>query len=167
MPTRSGRHYATTEGAFGRVENGRIDKTWPRYKPAGPISKRNATAKGFRNRRNKCYRLAVLQCLLHTPLFYNYLCRLDDCVGDDGEDCVFCAFRDLAVEYWTNDDERRRNHAVRRFDFALKEHSRRFYDREDPGWVVAEDEQQDAHEFLTGLLEMLQDVDWADNGGRL
>ena len=50
-----------------------------------------------------CYRLSLLQVLLHLPKFVHLLQdfhRPEDCVSDDKEKCVTCCLRLLAQEYW-------------------------------------------------------------------
>lgn len=170
MRTRSNREYdLVPEPTFSTVKSGRIGKRWPKKRPAGPISRANARPKGLENPGCLCYRRAVLQCLLHTPVFYNYLCRLDGCEGKAAEECVLCAFRDFAVQYWTSTDTAERYAANNRLDAALRRHPSRFEGVPIPDFVSEEDQQHDAHEFLMGLLLMLEDVDGRclDHQGKL
>lgn len=167
MRTRSSREYdLASEPTFSKVKSGRIGKRWPKKKPAGPISRANARPKGLENPGCLCYRRAVLQCLLHTPLFYNYLCRLGGCEGKAAEECVLCAFRDFAVQYWTSTDQARRYAANDRLDAAIRRPSR-FEGVPIPDFVSEEDEQHDAHEFFMGLLLMLEHVDGRCLDGKL
>jgi ubiquitin C-terminal hydrolase len=121
-----------------------------------------------------CYRNAVLQCLLHTPEFYRYLDRQDRC-PTPGDNCVFCALRGLAREYWSNgEDERlhsardkrrqtdRRDRALDNLNTAMNNHveSKKVYDFLRPHGSKVNDMnasgQQDAHEFFFELTNMLK-----------
>ena len=51
-----------------------------------------------------CYRLSLLQCLLHQPQFVNWIQnfhREEFCVSDDLDSCVSCSIRRLTLEYWS------------------------------------------------------------------
>jgi uncharacterized UBP type Zn finger protein len=53
---------------------------------------------------NLCYRLALLQSLLHQPQFVNWIQNYHSeefCVSDDQVTCVSCSFRRLTLEYWS------------------------------------------------------------------
>lgn len=50
-----------------------------------------------------CYRSSLMQCLLHLPLFVNWLMDYvlpSHCVSDHQETCFTCLLRQLALAYW-------------------------------------------------------------------
>ncbi|KAH6670115.1 hypothetical protein B0J14DRAFT_657203 [Halenospora varia] len=50
-----------------------------------------------------CYRIALLQALLHIPLLVNWLLDFvlpEHCVSDSSDECFACVFRKLAQAYW-------------------------------------------------------------------
>ncbi|KAF4627485.1 hypothetical protein G7Y89_g10670 [Cudoniella acicularis] len=50
-----------------------------------------------------CYRIALLQALLHLPLLVNWLLDFvlpEHCVSDNSQECFACVLRLLTVEYW-------------------------------------------------------------------
>jgi hypothetical protein len=52
-----------------------------------------------------CYRLSLLQSLLHQPQFVNWVQnyhREEFCVADDKAACVSCSIRRLTLEYWSD-----------------------------------------------------------------
>jgi uncharacterized UBP type Zn finger protein len=52
---------------------------------------------------NLCYRVSLLQGLLHQPLFVSWIQkyhRKELCVSDSQDTCVSCLIRRLALEYW-------------------------------------------------------------------
>ncbi|KAM0714074.1 hypothetical protein Q7P37_011038 [Cladosporium fusiforme] len=155
MAPKRTRSTATKKAKFGKCVKGRIQKTWPKGGPGRPT---NSAIKGLHNPENMCYRRSVLQCLIHTPLFCNYLCRQDNCKGTDGEECVFCTLRNLAVMYWTENDDDERQKATDKFDLAIQEHHK-WYSLQQQPFADEGNEQYDAHEFLLGLLQMLNDID--------
>lgn len=147
------------------VVSGRVRKTWPIAPPGGPIATANARPKGMDNPRNWCYRRAVLQCLLHLPEFYRYLCREERC-KDRPDDCVFCSFRALALRYWdsaTNTPALRA--AVTGLDTAMTSHlAITPNDSQGRAYTFLNDRQQDAHEYLSGIVNMLQAIEEKQKG---
>jgi hypothetical protein len=162
---------------LGRVIDGRIRKGWPFVGSGGSHNSVHKT-KGLDNPGLLCYRNAVLQCLLHTPEFYRYLVRQDRCPAP-GDNCVFCALRGLAREYWSNgEDERqlrqqsprvkrrqtesptdRRYRALDNLNTAMNNHPAPYAFME-PGLTEGNNMdvsgQQDAHECFIGLFNMLK-----------
>jgi hypothetical protein len=57
---------------------------------------------GLENKRGECFRNAGLTCLLHTPVFYNFLighCS-DPPACSNSSDCLTCLFQDVARHYY-------------------------------------------------------------------
>lgn len=155
---------------LGRVIDGRIRKGWPFVGSGGSHNSVHKT-KALENPGLLCYRNAVLQCLLHTPEFLHYLDRQDRCTTP-GDNCVFCALRALAREYWSNgEDERlhsasyktrqtaRRYSALDNLNTAMNNHPvpYGFLQSEwSQGNNIDVSGQQDAHEYFIGLFNMLK-----------
>jgi ubiquitin C-terminal hydrolase len=127
--------------------------------------------KGLENPNYLCYRNAVLQCLLHTPEFYRYLDRQDRC-ATPGDNCVFCALRGLARQYWSNGEDgrhqsardetrqtARRYRALANLNTAMDAHPVPYaFLRSGSSSVnnMNGSGQQDAHEYFLGLVNMLK-----------
>lgn len=79
--------------ALTRVQDGRVS----RERPTTFIHDR---PKGFVNPSMLCYRNSLLQCLLHTPVFYNALGAIHRQCKKDVNKCVTCALQELAYKYW-------------------------------------------------------------------
>ena len=141
---------------LGRVIDGRIRKGWPFERSGGSLTKEKSKSKGVYNPGVQCYRNAVLQCLLHTPEFFHYLSRQDRC-ATPGDNCVFCALRGLALEYWTNTKSKHRQKALANVNIAMKNH-------QEPGVSYGfmhnmnASGQQDAHEYFLGMAGMLRHI---------
>lgn len=154
-----------------RVIHGRIRKGWPSVASGGLLRSVNSRTKGLINPGLQCYRNSVLQCLLHVPEIFRYLESADRCASP-GDGCVFCALRALALQYWGNTELRSPQQAVLDVNTAMENHPRRNptdlqeYGFLKPAWSVTSEEdlgiydmdasgQQDAHEYLLGMLNML------------
>ncbi|KAK5703402.1 hypothetical protein LTR17_022131 [Elasticomyces elasticus] len=80
------------------ARGGRITKRWHASTYAGGYTR----PVGLYNSGNMCYRNALLQCLLHTPVFYNCLGRIHFKCSKQADQCVTCALQALAHDYWLN-----------------------------------------------------------------
>lgn len=155
-----------------RVFNGRVRKGWSFAVPGVTLRSGHSPTKGLINPAFQCYRNAVLQCLLHTPEFIRYLDSANRCVTP-GDGCVFCALRALSLQYWRGTELEAPQQAVIDVNSAMESHpgrnpaDRQVYDFLKPEWdlVTAEDlgiyemnasGQQDAHEYLLGVVNMLR-----------
>lgn len=59
------------------------------------------TAQGLQNGGNDCYRLALLQCLIHIPTFCRFIQTAHrPKVRHSAQQCVYCSFHALINEYW-------------------------------------------------------------------
>jgi uncharacterized UBP type Zn finger protein len=152
---------------LGHVIDGRIRKGWPFQRLRfGGLRQREpdvARSKGLLNPSVLCYRNAVLQCLLHCSEFFLYLGRQDRC-ATPGDNCVFCALQGLANEYWTNTAAGPRQQALANVNTAMESHQEpdMTYDflrraGSDDNDMSASG-QQDAHEYLIGLINMLKHI---------
>ncbi|KAK4962483.1 hypothetical protein LTR10_000109 [Elasticomyces elasticus] len=80
------------------ARGGRIIKRWHASTYTGGYTR----PVGLYNSGNLCYRNALLQCLLHTPVFYNCLGRIHFKCSKQADQCVTCALQALAHDYWLN-----------------------------------------------------------------
>jgi hypothetical protein len=108
--------------------------------------------KGMYNPLAWCYRRALTPCLLHTPAFCKFLiAEHETCAPHRCADCVFCAARNLEVDYWyksANPDI-----AASALDNVIGRHIptndlRREFKRTSKQCVP--------HEFFVGLLNLLK-----------
>ena len=166
---------------LGLVIDGRIRKSWPFGGKPRSVHK----TKSLLNPGDQCYRNAVLQCLLHTPEFYRYLDKANRC-DTQVDNCVFCAVRALALEYWSHGQDERpqrflnaaqktafvqsryraldnvntamNNQPVTSYGF-LRSHLSDSNNMDISG-------QHDAHEYFLGLTNMLRDANTDANDRR-
>jgi hypothetical protein len=114
-----------------------------------------------------CYKLAMLQCLMHVPEFVHYLSRSERCgnwrcytesINESlAYRCVFCALRDLALHYWTSTNAKSRQRKVMAVHKAMELHAVRnpgdrnngVYQQLTPG------RQHDSHEYFMAMVQML------------
>ena len=132
----------------------RIGKIWScRSRYGGPI--------GLQNPRYFCYRRSLLQCLLHSSVFHNYLGNTH-CKCDKADtECVPCALQVLMQQYWQartgNFPQRNRKGAVGDFDaavaFACASPAHRFQEFVTPNF------QGDPMEMLDVIVEQLRSVE--------
>lgn len=151
---------------LGSVIDGRIRKAWPVTAPGGPIRAVHSGTKGLRNPGVLCYRNSVLQCLLHIPEFFNYLCNRDRC-STPGDGCVFCSLRSLALAYWSNTDQSFPKAAPDSLNIAMNQYPglHESDDKASYGFLKRSKKskndmnrsgQQDAHEYFLGIYGMLK-----------
>lgn len=135
-----------------------------RYVRAGRIVKGKLVQKpisfpdpeGFNNPGQWCYRRSLLQCLLHTPAFCRFLLRPHTgCYAQSVRDCVFCALRLLANTYWNDKQNFNTAGALALLDAAIWQ---RWSQDNDETIKTLRDRkrQNDPHEFLVKLMELLQ-----------
>lgn len=147
----------------GKVADGRIRKGWPFAASGGPLRTANSKSKGLYNPKEQCYRNAVLQCLLHTPEFFRYVGLADRCTTP-GENCVFCALRGLARQYWTDTDSKSRHKALAMVNTAMENHveDNVVYEFLRPAGSKVNNlgfsGQQDAFEYFLGVTNMLKHI---------
>lgn len=117
-----------------------------------------------------CFKIAVLQCLLHVPEFIHYLYREERCGNwrcyaeplnkRKTHRCVFCALRDLALHYWTSTDRRFKQKKVYAVYYAMRLHFAR--NPNDPNnWAYQQltpGLQHDSWEYFMNLVNMLHHV---------
>lgn len=88
-------------------------------KPARRVTKFpdfiSTISKGLPNKQNDCYRLGVLQGLLHMPAFHQYLHDIHQDCAKSYERCVVCALRELFRTYWSADLKKTRDSALSLF----------------------------------------------------
>ncbi|KAK5710079.1 hypothetical protein LTR17_019192 [Elasticomyces elasticus] len=82
--------------ALAPISVGRISKTWHH----STNDKRYTKPIGLYNDGALCYRNALLQCLLQTPVFYNCLGRIHFKCSKEANQCTTCALQGLAYDYW-------------------------------------------------------------------
>lgn len=68
-----------------------------------PIDK-NYEPVGLSNPRAYCYRLSLLQCLVHLPALYNEIVQQNLHAECDisNEACIACAFKEFLFQYWNS-----------------------------------------------------------------
>lgn len=151
---------------LGTVIDGRIRKAWPIIAPGGPIRAVHSRTRGMRNPGVLCYRNSILQCLLHIPEFFNYLCNRDRC-RTPGDGCVFCNLRSLALSYWSNTDQSFPQAALDSLNIAMNQYPGLCgSDKASYGFLkrsrnsnnsnMNRSGQQDAHEYFLGIYGMLK-----------
>ncbi|KAK5703401.1 hypothetical protein LTR17_022130 [Elasticomyces elasticus] len=79
-----------------RTPASRISKTW------SSTTNNYPRPIGLTNPKYLCYRRVLLQCLLNTPVFCNYLEEIHTVCDKVTSKCVACALKALASKYWTN-----------------------------------------------------------------
>ncbi|KAF1997196.1 cysteine proteinase [Amniculicola lignicola CBS 123094] len=91
------------------INSGKVSKTWP-------ITRRNKQSRGIFRDGNTCYRLSVLQSLLHTPKFLNLMLEHNQIAADEvitnactpqsvheqnaRVQCIACSMKGIIRGYW-------------------------------------------------------------------
>lgn len=94
----------------------------------------------------KCYRNVVFIWLFHTQVLLNYIAD-NHALGSpcDIKDCLLCKLRELAGRFW---------YVKRTLDTSFEQDVDIFWQTTFPGFIDL-DEQNDAEEYLKGLLDVL------------
>lgn len=108
---------------------------------------------GFKNFTGAlCYRHSLLQALLHTPKFVNWLFashKFEDCCADNQLMCIACTFRDLATVYWKG----QRDPHGRGISTILHDLNKLLSKR---GWSTdSSNEQGDPDDQFSSMMEMM------------
>ena len=137
-----------------RTRYGRISRRRPSPAAYG------GNPQGLRNPGAFCYRISMLQCLLHLAEFNNYLDLRHQTCTKIVRKCTFCAMKQLSAAYWYNRSPANFPHgAVNDLHDAVEHCCKDEYFKEH---YCDENVQGDSHDFLLQLLEMLraQDHHW-------
>lgn len=133
-----------------KVVHGRTSKHWP-------AAITHTRPKGLHNPLNFCYRRSMLQCLLNTPVVYNYLGNMHPKCRKIERECVVCALQALMSKYWHDRSPTNfpmaRGGAVTVLDRAVKHCcvGKDAFSR----WAQGV-EQGDPHDYLMYLLRQLE-----------
>ncbi|KAF1844713.1 cysteine proteinase [Cucurbitaria berberidis CBS 394.84] len=108
----------------------------------------NLNSRGIVNGGNLCYQSAPLQALLHQPPFLQFISQHDPAVCPV-DNCLKCFLQQLVEEYWGPTFTYR---AIRAADDP---HDIAVMSHEEPGNRFTPNEQEDAHDFYTWVLDAL------------
>jgi hypothetical protein len=117
-----------------------------------------------------CFKLAVLQCLMHVPEFIHYLSREERCSNwrcwtepineTNAYRCVYCALRDLAQHYWSSTVDSFKQKKVRAVHAAMESHEARNPGDPNNGACsqLIPGKQHDSHEYFLAMVSMLRRI---------
>ncbi|KAF2767309.1 hypothetical protein EJ03DRAFT_337775 [Teratosphaeria nubilosa] len=115
------------------------------------------------NRGAECYKIALLQTLLHVPQMYQYLGNVHKRCDLDADKCVMCATQALWQIYWNDHrwpgSATRLRNAETSFTAALKASVPAGVSSGESGGIqglLLSDEQAESYDFMNYLLNQLQ-----------
>jgi uncharacterized UBP type Zn finger protein len=122
-----------------------MSKDWlPWSLDGNPRSRLNRNPRGIENPENACYMNSVLQTLMHTPIFLNWI-RTHNAGADCGRNCLKCNMRGFVTDYWGPDCATR----------PISENNQHLVGIKDAAWAntyFEADNQEDANEVYNGFL---------------